>query len=127
MCHPAYALPGRLFGLSIRSFGNLRAGILGAGTRCQVRLATADKNVLRAMSLVEELRDALWEADDDTSVHCIILKSAGSSLCAGYDLMPNRVRKDDGVQRRKRSSMAEWGRRELVSGNTPLCTGGHGP
>jgi enoyl-CoA hydratase len=64
-----------------------------------------------SIELVEELRDALWEADDDTSVHCVILKGAGRSFCAGYDLTPSRTRKDDDVERRKRTSMDDdaWG------------------
>jgi enoyl-CoA hydratase len=34
----------------------------------------------------EELGAALFEADDDTSVHSIIVRGAGSSFCSGYDL-----------------------------------------
>jgi len=34
----------------------------------------------------EELAAALFEADDDTSVHSIILRGAGTSFCSGYDL-----------------------------------------
>jgi enoyl-CoA hydratase len=34
----------------------------------------------------EEIADALFRADDDTSVHSIILRGAGSSFCSGYDL-----------------------------------------
>jgi enoyl-CoA hydratase len=36
--------------------------------------------------MLRELHDALWEADDDTSVHCAILRGAGRAFCAGYDL-----------------------------------------
>jgi enoyl-CoA hydratase len=36
--------------------------------------------------MAEELAGALFEADDDTSVHSIILRGAGSSFCSGYDL-----------------------------------------
>jgi len=60
----------------------------------------AQRNAL-SIELVEELRDALWEADDDRSVHSVILRGAGSGFCAGYDLAPARPdRADDGVQRR---------------------------
>ncbi|MEO2180803.1 MAG: crotonase/enoyl-CoA hydratase family protein, partial [bacterium] len=45
------------------------------------------------------------EADDDKSVHCVILKGEGPSFCAGYDLTANRQVADDGVQRRKGSGM----------------------
>jgi enoyl-CoA hydratase len=36
--------------------------------------------------MTDELERALWEADDDTSVHSIILRGAGKSFCSGYDL-----------------------------------------
>lgn len=36
--------------------------------------------------MLRELHDALWEADDDTAVHCVVLRGAGRSFCAGYDL-----------------------------------------
>lgn len=36
--------------------------------------------------MLRELHDALWEADDDTVVHCVILRGAGRAFCAGYDL-----------------------------------------
>lgn len=35
-----------------------------------------------------ELNEALWEADNDTAVHGVVLKGAGRSFCAGYDLAP---------------------------------------
>ena len=50
--------------------------------------------------LLEELVDALWEADDDRSVHCVILRANGPAFCAGYDLAPPRVDNDDGIDRR---------------------------
>jgi len=30
----------------------------------------------------------MWEADNDTRVHCVILGGAGRAFCAGYDLTP---------------------------------------
>jgi enoyl-CoA hydratase len=36
--------------------------------------------------MLQELEAALWEADDDTSVHSVILRGAGPSFCSGYDL-----------------------------------------
>lgn len=43
---------------------------------------------LNALSCVmqSELAGALWEADNDTSVHSVILEGAGRAFCAGYDL-----------------------------------------
>lgn len=37
-------------------------------------------------TMLQELEQALWEADDDTSVHCMILRGGGPSFCSGYDL-----------------------------------------
>jgi enoyl-CoA hydratase len=36
--------------------------------------------------MTEELADALWTADDDTAVHSIIVRGAGTSFSSGYDL-----------------------------------------
>jgi enoyl-CoA hydratase len=43
---------------------------------------------LNALSYVmqNELCEALWEADNDTSVHSVVLEGAGRAFCAGYDL-----------------------------------------
>jgi enoyl-CoA hydratase len=73
--------------------------------RARITLNRPEKRNALSIELVEELRDALWEADDDKSVHCVIIKGEGPSFCAGYDLTANRNESDDGVQRRKGSSM----------------------
>jgi enoyl-CoA hydratase len=36
--------------------------------------------------LLEEVHDAVLEADDLKAVHCIVLQGAGQDFCAGYDL-----------------------------------------
>jgi enoyl-CoA hydratase len=36
--------------------------------------------------MLEELNTALWEADADLDVHCVIVKGAGRAFSAGYDL-----------------------------------------
>src|SRR5688500_6840328 len=43
---------------------------------------------LNALSgeMLRDLHDALWEADDDTAVHCVVLRGEGRAFCAGYDL-----------------------------------------
>ena len=69
--------------------------------RARIALNRPEKRNALSIELVEELREALWEADDDKSVHCVILKGEGSSFCAGYDLTPSRSAEDDGVERRK--------------------------
>jgi enoyl-CoA hydratase len=57
------------------------------------------RNALSA-GMLEELEHALWEADDDRSVHCVILRANGPAFCAGYDLAPPRVDRDDEIERR---------------------------
>lgn len=69
--------------------------------RARITLNRPEKRNALSIELVEELRDALWEADNDKSVHCVILKGNGPSFCAGYDLTPSRTHIDDGVERRQ--------------------------
>ena len=69
--------------------------------RARITLNRPDKRNALSMELVEEYRDALWEADDNKAVHCIVVKGAGSAFCAGYDLTSPRSKTDDGVMRRK--------------------------
>mgnify|MGYP001230673385 FL=1 len=40
--------------------------------RARITLNRPEKRNALSIELVEELRDALWEADDDTSAHCVI-------------------------------------------------------
>lgn len=57
---------------------------------------------LNAMSetLLRELHDALWDADDDTAIHCVVLAGEGRAFCAGYDLSPTQNEASDPVTRR---------------------------
>ena len=78
--------------------------------RARITLNRPEKRNALSIEMVEELRDALWEADDDKAVHCVILKGEGKSFCAGYDLTPSRKTVDDGVQRRRgRVHEPRWG------------------
>src|SRR4051794_15039749 len=54
------------------------------------RLTLNRPEKLNAISplMLREIHDALWEADDDTAVHCVVLAGAGRAFCAGYDLSP---------------------------------------
>ena len=57
---------------------------------CRARITLnrpAKRNAL-SIPLLEELHAALWEADNDKDVHSIILRGAGKSFSAGYDLTP---------------------------------------
>ncbi|MEK9922764.1 MAG: crotonase/enoyl-CoA hydratase family protein [Rhodospirillales bacterium] len=69
--------------------------------RARITLNRPEKRNALSIELVEELRTALWEADDDKSVHCIIIKGNGKSFCAGYDLTPTRQPPTDEVERRR--------------------------
>ena len=69
--------------------------------RARITLNRPEKRNALSIELVEDLRAALWEADDDKSVHCVILKGAGRSFCAGYDLVPSRKGKEDKEERRR--------------------------
>lgn len=69
--------------------------------RARITLNRPEKRNALSIEMVEELRDALWEADDDKSVHCVILRGAGESFCAGYDLTPTRKDNSDGIERRR--------------------------
>ena len=48
-----------------------------------------------SMALQRELNAAMREADNDTEVHCVILKGAGRAFSAGYDLTQGARRTDE--------------------------------
>jgi enoyl-CoA hydratase len=54
--------------------------------RARVTLARGDTHNAITDAMLSELEDAAWRADDDTSVHCLILRGDGPSFCSGYDL-----------------------------------------
>ncbi|MCB9492072.1 MAG: crotonase/enoyl-CoA hydratase family protein [Dehalococcoidia bacterium] len=58
--------------------------------RARITLNRPEKLNALSRQLQRELREALWEADRDTRIHCVILRGAGRSFCAGYDLTPER-------------------------------------
>lgn len=45
----------------------------------------AKRNAIN-VQMQQELERALWMADDDTRVHCVILSGSGSDFSSGYDL-----------------------------------------
>ncbi len=79
--------------------------------RARITLNRPERRNAMSRELLEELRDALWEADDDRSVHCVILRGAGDGFCAGYDLTPGQRAAGDGVERRDGRSFDDdtWG------------------
>ena len=54
--------------------------------RARITLNRPEKRNALADHLLDELEHAAWEADDDTRVHCLILRGEGKAFCAGYDL-----------------------------------------
>src|SRR5512144_2921580 len=54
--------------------------------RARITLNRPDKLNALTLELQAELAEALWEADNDTSVHCVIIRGAGRAFSAGYDL-----------------------------------------
>ncbi len=54
--------------------------------RARITLNRPEKLNALSKDLLIELNEALWEADDNTAVHCVILKGEGRAFSAGYDL-----------------------------------------
>src|SRR6185369_17777245 len=51
-----------------------------------ITLNNPDKRNALSWKALQEIRDALLEADDLTSVHCIVLGGNGRDFCSGWDL-----------------------------------------
>lgn len=68
--------------------------------RARITLNQPERRNPLSSDLLSELVDALWEADDDRAVHCVILRANGPAFCAGYDLAPPKPQRDDDVNRR---------------------------
>ncbi|MEQ8263901.1 crotonase/enoyl-CoA hydratase family protein [Pseudohaliea sp.] len=54
--------------------------------RVRITLNRPDKMNALSLGLQSELCEALWEADNDKDVHCVILCGRGRAFSAGYDL-----------------------------------------
>ncbi len=63
--------------------------------RARITLNRPEKRNAMNRKLLEELNIALWEADNDTRVHAVILRGAGSCFCSGYDLSGFSARRND--------------------------------
>jgi enoyl-CoA hydratase len=64
--------------------------------RARITLARPQTHNAMTSRLLEELEQALWEADGDNSVHCVILRGEGASFCSGYDLTSLGAKKRPG-------------------------------
>lgn len=54
--------------------------------RARITLNRPEKLNALSLKLQSELNEALWEADNNKAVHCVILRGAGRAFSAGYDL-----------------------------------------
>lgn len=54
--------------------------------RMRITLNRPDKRNALSMQLQQELNHALWDADLDKSIHCVLIRGAGKDFCAGYDI-----------------------------------------
>jgi enoyl-CoA hydratase len=54
--------------------------------RARITLNRPAKRNALTQDMLHELNEAVWEADDDTSVHCVIIKGSGPCFSSGYDL-----------------------------------------
>ena len=62
--------------------------------RARITLNRPEKRNALSAKLLRELHDALWEADDDTDVHAVVIRGAGKCFSAGYDLSGFSARGD---------------------------------
>ena len=54
--------------------------------RARITLNRPDKLNALTLKMQAEMAEALWQADNDRDVHCVIIKGAGRGFSAGYDL-----------------------------------------
>ena len=59
--------------------------------KAYVTLNRPEKLNALSVALQDELARAMWEADDDTAVHCVVLSGAGRAFSAGYDLTASQT------------------------------------
>jgi enoyl-CoA hydratase len=76
--------------------------------RARITLNRPQKLNALSLRLQSELNEALWEADNDTSAHSVILKGAGRAFSAGYDLASNEHDRDVPVSRIQGQTQAKY-------------------
>ncbi len=54
--------------------------------RARITLNCPEKRNAISVEMQQELERALWMADDDTRVHCVVLSGNGADFSSGYDL-----------------------------------------
>ncbi len=60
--------------------------------RARITLNRPEKRNALSFPLLTELSEALWDADADREVHCVILRGAGTGFSSGYDLTESASR-----------------------------------
>jgi enoyl-CoA hydratase len=75
------------------------------GGSARITLNRPEKLNAISPTMLSELHDALWQADDDTEVHAVAIAGAGRAFCAGYDLVapPRPTERDGRAMRGNRS------------------------
>ncbi|NRA01549.1 MAG: crotonase/enoyl-CoA hydratase family protein [Myxococcales bacterium] len=66
--------------------------------RARVTLDRPKKLNALSNQLLEELNEALWQADDDPEVHAVCIRGSGRAFSAGYDLTPRPRRERSGSE-----------------------------
>lgn len=82
----------------------------------RIVLNRPEKRNAMSIELLQEMHDALLEADDRTDVNSIVIEGAGKDFCTGYDLggayrRAQREAGEDGLYRRRSASFDDdaWG------------------
>ncbi|HLZ71709.1 MAG TPA: enoyl-CoA hydratase-related protein, partial [Dehalococcoidia bacterium] len=88
-------------------FENLTYEKVGAGGRvARITLNRPEKMNSLSFELLQEFRHALEEAEDDPGVSVIVVRGAGRTFSAGYDLTPGPRRQYPAMQQSQRRSVS---------------------
>ncbi len=67
--------------------------------RARITLARPEKHNAMTPRLLEELEHALWEADDDCAVHCVVLRGRGPRSARATTSPLSGERSGPGIER----------------------------
>ena len=113
-----------------------------ANGRARITLNRPDKLNALTLQMQAEISEAMWEADNDRDVHCVVLRGAGRAFSAGYDLsgagsdVPvSRIQSEGGNYRGARSidddiwqlERAQRYRMSIFDMHKPVIAEVHGP
>ena len=59
--------------------------------KAYVTLNRPEKLNALSRELQQDIHDAMWAADNDKRVHCVVLSGNGRAFCAGYDLTAPKI------------------------------------